>query len=219
MQAERTRAQILAAAEKRFARMGFAATRLEDIGNDVGVGRSAILYHFKDKRQLYQAVLDDVFSSFVAAVQPPLAGSGTLPARIEGAVAAAVDYVSARPTAAFIALHEAATTDAELRNGIQQRTAPLLELLTTIFAEGQRTGVLDPIRTDAFHFASVIVGATMFYVAALPTFIGDLPYDPLAPERLAAHKRDVLEIARRLLHMEAHSAAPPAPAGKSGSPT
>ena len=42
--AERTRGQILEAA-----------------GQDVGIGRSAVLYHFKDKKLLYRAVLDDLF--------------------------------------------------------------------------------------------------------------------------------------------------------------
>jgi len=46
---------------------------------------------------------------------------------------------------------------------------------------------------------STIAGATLFYVAALPTFVGELPYDPLSEEPLAAYKRDLLDITRRLL--------------------
>jgi len=198
-QAECTRAQILQAAERRFAILGFADTRLEDVGEEVGIGRSAVLYHFRDKRQLYRAVLDDVFGGFIDAVRAPLTGAGTLPERIEAAVTASIDYGSRRPTAAHIALREAATTNSEFRDRIRRRTGPAMQLLQGMFDKGRRTGVLDPIRSDAFHFVSVIAGATMFYIAALPTFTSDLPYDPLAPEQFEAHKRDVLQIARRLL--------------------
>ena len=60
--AERTRRQILAAAERRFADAGFEGTRLDDIADDIGMVGSAILYHFADKRELYRAVRDDLVS-------------------------------------------------------------------------------------------------------------------------------------------------------------
>ena len=50
--AERTRAAILAAAESLFARRGYAATRLEDVAEAVGVKRAALFYHFRDKQAL-----------------------------------------------------------------------------------------------------------------------------------------------------------------------
>ncbi|MGH7287017.1 MAG: TetR family transcriptional regulator, partial [Myxococcota bacterium] len=49
----RTRAAILAAAEAVFAERGFAAARLEDVAARVGIRRASIVYHFRDKRELY----------------------------------------------------------------------------------------------------------------------------------------------------------------------
>jgi hypothetical protein len=46
---------------------------------------------------------------------------------------------------------------------------------------------------------STITGSTLFYVAALPSLVAELPYDRLSTEQLDAHKRDLLEITRRLL--------------------
>jgi len=43
------------------------------------------------------------------------------------------------------------------------------------------------------------VGSTVFYVAALRSLLPRGDFDPLAPEELAAHKRDVLRTVRRLL--------------------
>jgi hypothetical protein len=43
------------------------------------------------------------------------------------------------------------------------------------------------------------VGSTVFFVAAMPTLLPELPFDPLSPERMEEHRQDLLRIARRLL--------------------
>jgi AcrR family transcriptional regulator len=55
--AERTREVILAAAEDRFARLGFDGTSLQQIGEAAGVARSTPAYFFGGKKALYDAVL------------------------------------------------------------------------------------------------------------------------------------------------------------------
>jgi TetR/AcrR family transcriptional regulator len=197
--AERTRAQILEAAALRFAERGFSATRLDDVGQDVGIGRSAVLYHFKDKRLLYRAVLDELFGGLLATLRSPLMREGTLADRIEAAVSAFVDYMGRHPTAARLALRESINSDAMIREEIQAQSQPFLSLLEMIFEEGERSGMFRPLRSDPLHFVSTVAGSTLFYVAALPTFVGELPYDLLCAEQLEAHKRDVLDITRRLL--------------------
>lgn len=197
--AQRTRVEILAAAERRFALQGFAEARLADIGADAGVGRSVVLYHFEDKRGLYRAVLDAVFGPLTERVRRSLAGSGTLLDRIENAVGTLVDYTCDRPASARIALLEAGTSDPELRAVIQDQAKPLLDVFTTVLEEGVRTGEIQPISSDPFRFLSAISGAVVFYVAALPTFVTDVRGDHLAPARTAALKRDALAITRRLL--------------------
>jgi TetR/AcrR family transcriptional regulator len=197
--AERTRSQILEAAAIRFAELGYGETRLEDVGRAVGIGRSAVLYHFKDKRLLYRAVLDEIFGGLLDRLRTALLGAGSLADRLETAVAAFVDYMGQHPTAARISIRESVISDPRIREEIQSQARPFLILLETIFEEGERTGVFRPLRSDPMHFLSTVAGSTLFYVAALPTFVGELPYDPLSEEQLNAHKRDMLDVTRRLL--------------------
>jgi AcrR family transcriptional regulator len=197
--AERTRSQILEAAALRFAECGYDATRLEDVGHDVGIGRSAVLYHFKDKQLLYRAVLDEHFGGLLVALRSPLMRAGTLADRIESAVSAFVDYMGQHPTVARLALRESMNSDSKVREEIQAQSQPFLSLLEMIFEEGEHSGVFRPLRSDPLHFLSAVAGSTLFYVAALPTLVGELPYDLLCEEHLEAHKRDVLDITRRLL--------------------
>ena len=56
--AEKTRADILDAAEQLFAVKGVQATSLDQIARSAGVTRGAVYWHFRDKSDLLQALRD-----------------------------------------------------------------------------------------------------------------------------------------------------------------
>ena len=57
-EAQETRSQILDAAEQAFYERGVARTTLADIAGRAGVTRGAIYWHFSNKSDLLQALLD-----------------------------------------------------------------------------------------------------------------------------------------------------------------
>ncbi|NWA23785.1 TetR family transcriptional regulator [Pseudomonas gingeri] len=59
-EAQETRRQILEAAEKAFYERGVARTTLADIASLAGVTRGAIYWHFSNKAELVQAMLDSL---------------------------------------------------------------------------------------------------------------------------------------------------------------
>jgi len=61
-----TKQRILAEAEKLFAVKGFEGTGIEEIARKVGIRKSVIYYHFKNKEQILQTMLDDFVSRGVA---------------------------------------------------------------------------------------------------------------------------------------------------------
>jgi TetR/AcrR family transcriptional regulator len=198
--AERTRAAILEAAELIFAERGFAATRLEDVADRVGIRRASIVYYFKDKQELYHAVLAAVFGGLLAKIEAALAHpDDPLADRIEAGVAAWVDYVGARPSIARLILREVADAAPGHRPAILEHTQPFFELVRRqVFerdtGETERFSASDPI-----HIASAIAGATVFFVAAMPTLVPDLSFDPVSADHLSTHREEVLRIVRRLL--------------------
>lgn len=56
--AEETRQQLLEAAQRVFAEKGVSRTSLQDIAHAAGVTRGAIYWHFKNKAELFNAMMD-----------------------------------------------------------------------------------------------------------------------------------------------------------------
>ena len=55
-----TRAHLLAVGRRLFAERGFAGTSTEEIVQQAGVTRGALYYHFRNKQDLFRAVLAEV---------------------------------------------------------------------------------------------------------------------------------------------------------------
>lgn len=201
--AEKTRAGILEAAEALFAERGFHATRLEEIAERVGIRRASIVYYFKDKRALYDAVLEDVFGGLHDALSDVLVSRETLPEQIEAGVSAWVDYVGRRPSVARLVLREVADANRKHGAGFLEQTRRLRQLVQREVLDRPTRRETKLAAVDPVHMASAIAGATVFLVAAMPTLVPDLGFDPLSREQLEVHKQEVLRIAQRLLDIDA----------------
>jgi TetR/AcrR family transcriptional regulator len=197
--AQRTRAAILAAAERQFARRGYAATRLEDVAEAVGVKRAALFYHFRDKQALYDAVIEDAFGALVARLDAAFSAPSPIAARIERAVEAWVDAIVERPTLARMILRHAAEVEEHPAQTFLPTADRFLREAWSLFEQGRASGELEPLHDDPFHTASAVLGATVFYVSALASLLPPGDFDPLAREQVATHKRDAIRTVRRLL--------------------
>lgn len=201
--AARRRSTILASAEALFAENGFEATRLEDVAEAVGIRRASLVYYFRDKRALYDAVLADVIASLERALARGLKSEGPLASRVEAAVGAWVDFLLARSTFARLLLRELASAP------LDGSAAPLAAHLggveaaaRSLLLELEKEGGSFPRAVDPAHFASAIAGATVFYAAALPSLAPGIDSERITSPLDDPHKRhraEVVRIARRLL--------------------
>jgi TetR/AcrR family transcriptional regulator len=196
--AERTRAAILAAAELLFAARGFEATRLEDVAEQVGIRRASIVYYFRDKRELYEAVLLDVFEGLLVEVRGALDGSAPLASRVDAAVSAWVDYVGRRPSLPRLLLREVLDASGEAPV-LRPQTAPFFALAQRLLAGSESQAAAGDSQLDPAHLASAIAGTSVFYLTALPMLVPELGGEPLSAERLADHRAQLLRVTRRLL--------------------
>lgn len=205
--AERTRMAILAAAEDAFAAQGFAATRLEDVAEAVGIRRASIVYYFKDKRELYDFVLESVLGDLLARLEGVLFSKGSASRCIEAAVSEWVDFVAERPSFARLLLREVADATPERRpEALLRQLAPFYELANRFMAEHGPDGLPD---ADPAQMASTLAGATLFHVAAMPTLVPAMAFDPRDSAHLEQHRSEILRLTRRFLRRRPVRASAP----------
>jgi TetR/AcrR family transcriptional regulator len=198
----RTRAEIVAAAERHFAERGFQAARLEDIATEVGIRRAAIFYYFRDKQELYAAMLDQVFGDWTAAL--PTGGS---PAeRLEASLLDWIDYLTRRPSVARLILREAASAQPGVVSQFVHSASAHLEWFRTVIDEGVASGELKPV-VEPHRFMSLMGAITVFHFAAMPWLTLDEPIRPWSQTEIQKHKRETLLVARTMLGIK--PATPP----------
>ncbi|MEM9175690.1 MAG: TetR/AcrR family transcriptional regulator [Myxococcota bacterium] len=193
--AERTRRQILAAAELRFAAAGFDKTRLDDVAKDIGMVGSTILYHYPDKRELYRAVLESLTADLLGAIEAAIDAPAPPRERLVELVRAAARKIAERPTIATIALREATSDERELT----ERSGGILERVVELFEEGAREGEIRPVHAEPYLFFTSIAGAILYTVASLPSMIEEHPDAPRADDAAHRLERDAVAMAQRLL--------------------
>src|SRR5262245_1398709 len=140
--AERTRAAIVEAAETLFAQRGFAGTRLEDVAGQVGIRRASIVYYFRGKRELYEAVLEAALDDLRRRYERALHSPGPLVQRLERLVSAWVDYAVERPNLVYLVARELPEEDKAATPVMLSAVTPVVQELARLIAEGQRRGIL-----------------------------------------------------------------------------
>jgi TetR/AcrR family transcriptional regulator len=198
----RTRAEIVAVAERHFAERGFRDTRLGDIAADVGIRRTSISYHFSSKQELYTAVLETVFAGWTEG----LPSGGTAAQRLEAAMTDWIDFVAQRPTAARLILRESVNAQPGKIATFLRSGGAAVEWFEALIDEGVTTGEFHP-KIEPQRFLSLMGAITVVHFAAIPWLSLRVPSDPWDREELEKHKREILLVARTMLGYESATLA------------
>lgn len=200
LKADETREMILNAAEVRFAAKGFYPTRLEDIAEDVGITRTAIIYHFQDKETLYNAVLEKLFTQLNERIVAALTLPFSLPERVENAVEAWLDFAAERPALMRLFMREVAGSEGRLRPEVQRLVEPMFARLIAALGEGQKSSAFRPM--DPVQFWSILAGASMFFIMDAPLLAGGKHDESEEAFRLQTYKLELKRVARQMLGVE-----------------
>jgi TetR/AcrR family transcriptional regulator len=165
------RERVLEAAERLFARKGYGAATLREIGEQVGVSNATLLHHFGSKLELYRAVLDRLALALRRLADTSAADDGAepLPAllRFFERFSAWTHDNPNYGQIAFRAFLEKTVRESHLDVRLE---AEVLERLSELVLDGQRRGVF---RED--------VDVEAFVVQLLTTvWIGEISSDTLA---------------------------------------
>lgn len=190
---EATRHAILSAAERIFADIGYHAARLEDVAVAVGIRRPSIIYYFKNKQELYDAVEADIFEAMHHQARERMEGVMQPMERLLALLDAWLDFQVGRPTAARIILRLVADVTPRHGNPTQFSYSALQDM-EAVIAEGVRQKLFREVAP--MHVINAVAASAIFHVCNSDQFGDVRRYDPADPAQLAAF-RDLMHLIAR----------------------
>lgn len=168
------RDMLLDAAERRFARQGFAATTIKDIAAEAQLNSALLYYYFANKEDLYHAVLRRRITGLAADMAPALLAPVPPAEAIRRFVRAYVAFLLLHPDLPALMQREVLDhAAAHALPEIQASAGALLRRFAEIIREGQESGEfrsdLDPV-----HAVVSIIGQVIYAFMAQPIIQGVL---------------------------------------------
>jgi AcrR family transcriptional regulator len=131
----------LGAAAELFAERGLDQTKMEDVAQATGVGKTTLYYYFTGKDDLLSYLLADALRAIAGAVEVAEAGTGSGAARLEAVIAAQLRVMNEHPAVCRALLSELGRAGRvpEIAEAI---AAAYYEPVARVLAEGAADGSL-----------------------------------------------------------------------------
>ncbi len=186
-------AKILRAAERVFARAGFAGARVADIAALARVPKANLHYYFASKRALYRAVLDNILALWLAETDP-IQPSADPRAALESYLRAKMRFSRLYPDASRVFANEIIHGAPEIGRFLRRELRALVEQKSAVINGWIRAGKM--ARVDPPHLFFAVWAITQTY-ADFETQIRAV----LGPEKLgeAEFERATDEVVRLVL--------------------
>ncbi len=185
---------LLDGAEALFARQGFAATTIKQIGAEAGVNPALIYYYFPDKARLYHAVLERRLGGFARRGLTDLPPDLTPLAAVRFFLLAYARMLRDAPLLPRLLARELADHEAaHALPIIREVAAGVFRRLCDLIRAGQRMGEIRADLEPRYAAISTIAQVAWFYVAtpAVSRLLGHEGHVPLKEQdRFAEHAAD-----------------------------
>ena len=175
------RDSILDAAERLFARQGFTATTIKQIGGAAGVNSALLYYYFADKEALYREVLARLISGLAAEGQKRMRGVTDPRDALRALVEGQVEMLLARPHLPQLLVRELVDHQAMHAQGIiTEHMAGLFNAVCELIRAGQRSGIFRAGLEPRYAAISTISQVVYFFIArpAIGLLTGHGPASP-----------------------------------------
>ena len=161
-----TRTVILDAAEQLFARRGYAATTVKQIGKAADVNSALLYYYFADKETLYREVLGRLLGTLIAAGARAFDEARSPEEAVRALVRVQAATLSSTPFVSRLIARELVDNEASHATPhITRLAAELFTRLCEMIREGQRAGIFRNDLDPQFAAISTISQVVYFHIA------------------------------------------------------
>ncbi|HUQ81043.1 MAG TPA: CerR family C-terminal domain-containing protein [Gemmatimonadaceae bacterium] len=186
---------ILDAAERLFARKGFAATTIKQIATDARVNSALLYYYYDSKETLYRAMLQRILSQLLARGTDAVERATSHTDRIRAFIRAQTKLLAEHPHFPQLLVREMVDHQAaHAEQAITSTAAGAFKRLCDVIVAGQKDGVFRPALDPRFAAISIIAQVAYFAIARPAVGIllghGTAGPPPELAERYFAHAED-----------------------------
>ena len=157
---------ILDAAERLFARQGFTATTIKQIGKEAAVNPALLYYYYDSKETLYRAMLQRILSQLLARGADAIERATTHAERIRAFVRAQARILGEHPHFPQLLVRELVDHQAaHAEQAITTSAAGAFKRLCDVIAAGQADGAFRESLDPRFTAISIIAQVAYFAIA------------------------------------------------------
>ena len=128
-----TRERLLDTAEELFIQEGFNGTSISDVATRAGVNKALIYYYFKNKQDLFDAVIERTFTIHNKTVMSAINTGKTVREQIHAIVDGYLDYAEENPGHLRLTQREICSHNSNTKS-IAKRFEPIYQFVTVVFA-------------------------------------------------------------------------------------
>ena len=183
--------RIVTAAEKIFAEQGIDGARTDAIARAARVNKALLYYYFDSKEDLHRFTLQTLFGRMRDQLGAAMQKAGSPREQILCFVNGYFDFTLQHPNYPRLVQREVMGRKPSLDWIVREGFGPMYRRLTALLRAGIAGGEVR--RVDPQDAALTLIAMTVFYFAAAPVLGRLWGCNPLAPARVAARRRSVLD--------------------------
>jgi AcrR family transcriptional regulator len=189
---KKTREKIIKVATKLFAKYGFAGTSMDDIADRVGIRKASLYHHFSSKQEIYEELIERVFSEVIRIFQVSFS-SGDILKDAENFVSKIMNFILQNEDYVKILLRELLDENLPVKKFALEYVPRILSFGSEILERGRKEGLFKE-DVDPIQLSITLTGAIIIYFVFRPViepFIKS-PFSKKAIEDRVKHISDVM---------------------------
>jgi AcrR family transcriptional regulator len=189
-----TQQRLYDAAVRLFAERGYHGTSLRDIVGTVGVQIAAFYYHFGNKVELLQLMMERTLTDLTADVEAAVAREEVADRKLEAALRAHIAFHANRPLEAFVADSELRALDDGGRDSVLRLRDAYERIFHGILEDGARVRCLAPrdVKVETYALLALATSVATWFrpdgrlgVDEVASIYASLALDGLRPRAAA----------------------------------
>lgn len=181
--AEPVKARIIRCATELFARHGYHATGVQELGDAVGVGRGALYHHIKSKERLLYEISISLIQEMLASASAIVESDEAPDTKLRLLARQLLRNLAEHRSGWRVSLYESQALSPALRDEVLAARDAYEALWATVLAEAARAGSLEPATPLVLRGVLGLLNSTFLWLD---------PAGPTAPEDVADIYLDLL---------------------------